>query len=91
MARGFRPKAGGPFVVEGIEGVRVMSTFEVAVYNKTVRDKLKAGDRHRELNDDWADIHYIELKAEDTAEARRKAEVKFPADQGFVIEAVTPA
>lgn len=68
-----------------------MSTFEVAVYNKAVRDKLKTGEHHRELNDDWADIHYVELKAEDTAEAWRKAEIKFPADQGFVIEAVMPA
>lgn len=68
-----------------------MSTFEVAVYNKAVRAKLEAGEHHRELNDDWADIHYVEFKAADTAEARRKAEIKFPVDQGFVIEAVMPA
>jgi hypothetical protein len=66
-----------------------MSTFEVAVYNQTVREKVKEGEHHRELKDDWADIHYVEIEADNAAAARRKAEGKFPSDRGFVIEAVT--
>ena len=66
-----------------------MPTFEIAVYNQSVREKLKLGERHRELKDDWADIHYVEIEAEDIAAARRKAEGKFPQDRGFVIEDVT--
>ena len=66
-----------------------MSTFEIAVYNRTVREKIEVGERHRELKDDWADIHYVEIEADDIVAARRKAEGKFPRDRGFVIEAVT--
>lgn len=66
-----------------------MSTFEIAVYNRTVREKIKVGEHHRELKDDWADIHYVEIEANDMAAARRKAEGKFPRERGFVIEAVT--
>ncbi len=66
-----------------------MATFEIAVYNQAVREKIKLGERHRELKDEWADIHYVEIEAEDMASARRKAEGKFPQDRGFVIEDVT--
>ena len=66
-----------------------MPTFEIAVYNQSVREKLKLGERHRELKDDWADIHYVEIEADDIATARRKAEGKFPQNRGFVIEDVT--
>jgi hypothetical protein len=66
-----------------------MPTFEIAVYNQTVREKLKLGERHRELKDEWADIHYVEIEADDMASARRKAEGKFPPNRGFVIEDVT--
>ena len=68
-----------------------MSTFEIAVFNQAVRDKLKAGESHRELKDDWADTHSVEIKAQDADDARRKALAKFPEDRGFVITAVTPA
>lgn len=67
-----------------------MPTFEIAVYNQTVREKIKSGERHRELKDEWADIHYVEVEAENIDSARRKAEGKFPKDRGFVIEDVTP-
>ena len=66
-----------------------MPTFEIAVYNQTVREKIKVGESHRELKNDWADIHYIEIEANDIATARRKAEGKFPRDRGFVIADVT--
>ncbi len=65
-----------------------MPAFEIAVYNRVVREKIKVGERHRELKDDWADIHYVEIEAGDVAAARRKAESKYPADRGFVIEDV---
>lgn len=63
--------------------------FEVAVYNKDVRQLVKEGERHRHLTDDWADIHYVDVMAEDEREARLKAEAKYPEDKGFVIENVS--
>jgi len=68
-----------------------MPSFEITVYNQSVRDKLKEGERHRDLKDEWADPHYVEISAQDEPDARRKAMAKFPAEKGFVIVAVTPA
>jgi hypothetical protein len=66
-----------------------MPVFEITVFNQAVRDKLKAGERHREFKDEWADPHYVEISAQDEPDVRRKAAAKFPAEQGFVIVAVT--
>ncbi len=68
-----------------------MTTFEIAVFNQTVRDRLRTGESHRDLKDEWADTHYVEIKAADEEDARRKAAAKFPKNQGFVVTAVTPA
>ncbi len=64
--------------------------FEVVVYNKEVRRLVERGDSHRTLNDNWADLHYIEVTAGSEAEARAKMEKKHPPEQGYVIESVSP-
>ena len=51
-----------------------MAKFEVIVYNKAVRDKVKEGERHRQFTDDWADLHYIEIDASNETNARERAE-----------------
>ncbi len=65
-----------------------MAKFEVIVYNKAVRDKVKEGERHRQFTDDWADLHYIEINASTETNARQRAESQYPSSQGFVIESV---
>ena len=65
-----------------------MTKFEVALHNEEVRRCVKEDERHREFNDDWADIHYIEVNAEDEQEARRKIESRYPSSKGFVIQIV---
>ncbi|MDA0305389.1 MAG: hypothetical protein O3B76_03780 [Proteobacteria bacterium] len=65
-----------------------MSKFEVIVYNREVREKVKEGERHRQFTDDWADLHYIEIDASDETSARERAESRYPSEQGFVIESV---
>ena len=65
-----------------------MAKFEVIVYNKEVRDKVKEGERHRQFTDDWADLHYIEMDASNEANARERAESRYPSGQGFVIESI---
>ncbi len=62
--------------------------FEVAVYNKEVRRLMKEGRKHRDLKDDWADVHYIDISADDLASARAKVAGRYPESQGFVIEGV---
>ena len=68
-----------------------MPKYEVAVYNENVRQMLKQGDKHEFLDDDWANIHYLEITADGEQEARSKANSKFPSGQGYVIENITPA
>lgn len=59
--------------------------FEVGVYNKDVRELTKYGDSHPALSDDWAEIHYIEVRANTEEEARAKIAAKYPPRMGFVI------
>lgn len=66
-----------------------MPKFEVAIFNQQVREKVREGERHRDLSDDWADVHYIEVEAEDVSAARAKIQRKYPAERGYVIESVT--
>ena len=65
-----------------------MPDFEVAIYNKEVREKVAEGRRHRDLADTWADTHYIDIEARDAEEARRQVERKYPPHRGYVIESI---
>jgi len=64
-------------------------SFEIGVYNEKVREAIKRGERHRQLADSWADIHYIEVKAPNEAKARTKVDRRYPPQQGYVIASVT--
>lgn len=68
-----------------------MPQFEVALFNQEVRRRINEGGRHKDLSDDWADIHYIEIEARDEANARVKIEARYPEAQGYVIESVSSA
>ncbi len=68
-----------------------MAEFEVGVFNKEVRKAVAGGERHRDLSDDWADIHYVTITAADEEAARRTARRKYPAERGYVIDSVFPA
>ncbi len=63
-----------------------MAKFEVAVYNREVRQKVADGERHKRFTDDWADIRYIEIEADNEEQARALVEVMHPNVQGFVID-----
>ncbi len=62
--------------------------FEVAIFNQEVRRMVKEDEHHREFTDDWEDLHYIEIEANDEREARARMEVRYPAAKGFVIDHV---
>ena len=63
-----------------------MAKFEAAVYNAEVRQKVADGERHKRFTDDWADMHYIEIEADNEEQARSKIEVVYPSVQGFVLD-----
>jgi hypothetical protein len=59
--------------------------YEIGVFNARVRKALAEGARDVNLSDDWADIHYFEILAEDERGARTKIERRYPAANGYVI------
>ena len=65
-----------------------MPIFEFEIYNSEVSDALRAGDSHKFFKDEWADTHFIEFSGHTVDEARRRAERRYPANQGFVISGV---
>ena len=65
------------------------SNFEVGVYNEKVREAVQRGERHKQLADSWADIHYIEITAPDESTARNKVSRRYPRPQGSVIDSLT--
>ena len=63
-----------------------MAKFEITIYNKEVREKVEAGERHKRFPDTWADFQYIEIEAANEEQARADVEVMHPSVQGFVID-----
>ena len=65
-----------------------MAKFEFAVFNAEVRQKVADGEHHNGLTDDWADMRYIEIEADNEEQARALIEVMHPSVQGFVIDEI---
>lgn len=63
-----------------------MAKYEFAVYNAVVRQKVTDGEHHNRYADDWADMRYIEIEADNEEQARALFEVMHPSVQGFVID-----
>jgi hypothetical protein len=63
-------------------------TFSIGIYNSEVRRAHMMGEKHRQLDDKWGEINYVELAASSEDEVRRTIMRKFPPERGFVIESV---
>tara|TARA_E500000331_G_scaffold290679_1_gene286830 strand:+ start:359 stop:517 length:159 start_codon:yes stop_codon:yes gene_type:complete len=46
---------------------------------------MKEGERYPFLKDDWADVHWIEVRAYTPGAAFQKVEVRYPSFHGYVI------
>ncbi|MEX1147118.1 MAG: hypothetical protein WEB93_01930 [Sphingomonadales bacterium] len=66
----------------------MLKKFEAAVFNEEVRTCVAVGERHRSFDDQWAEVHYVEIMASNIKDARTMATRRFPADKGFVIRDV---
>ncbi|SLN32408.1 hypothetical protein [Oceanibacterium hippocampi] len=69
---------------------QTLKKFEAQVFNAEVARLVASGRHHRELIDDWAKSHFIQILARDLDHASRKAESMFPGDRGYVINTVIP-
>ena len=65
-----------------------MPLYSVGIFNRKVRELVEEGSHHRNLDDRWADIHYIEIKASSLEAAERKVKASHPADMGYIIESI---
>ncbi|WP_300302487.1 hypothetical protein [Ferrovibrio sp.] len=65
-----------------------VKTFSIGIYNSEVRRAHMMGEKHRQLDDKWGEINYVELQATNDDEVRRTIMRKFPPERGFVIESV---
>ncbi len=65
-----------------------MTKFEIAIYNAEVRKKVADGEHHKLFKDDWADMRYIEIEADNEEQARALIEVMHPSARGFVIDEI---
>ncbi len=63
-------------------------TFSIGLYNSEVRRAHMMGEKHRQLDDKWGEINYVELNGSNEDEVRRTIMRKFPPERGFVIESV---
>jgi hypothetical protein len=52
---------------------------------------MKKGERHSFLKDDWATIHWIEVRAHTPGTARQKIEIRYPSSHGYAITDVEEA
>lgn len=73
---------------QAIEKETNTKTYSVGIYNSEVRRAHMMGEKHRQLDDKWGEINYLELKASSEDEVRRTFMRKFPPERGFVIDSV---
>jgi len=66
-----------------------MPKFEVAIYNQEVCDELAKGESHSLFDDEWAELHFIEVSAENEEGARAQLQNRYPTDKGFIIDSIS--
>ena len=62
------------------------NAYEVSIYNRDVRAALKGNESHIFYGDQWADVQYQDVYAESEKEARKLISMRYPPDQGFVVQ-----
>jgi hypothetical protein len=64
----------------------VPKKFEVALFNEVVKKSVREAEKNRTgLSDDWADVRYVEIRAETADAAKAKMYNRYPQARGFVI------
>lgn len=65
--------------------------YEVAIYNAKVREMVKRNLRHSYFHDEWAAAQKRSVVATTESEARKLIAERFPPEEGFVIQDVSPS
>jgi len=65
-----------------------MPEFQVGIYNKHIRARIRNGDPVEERMETWEDINYFDVTANSETQARTLMQTQYKESQGFVIESV---
>lgn len=62
--------------------------YEFSVYNQEVRDLVKMGESHRQLDDGWSENRYIQARAKNEEKATTDLRRRYPEAKGYVFTSV---
>ena len=65
-----------------------MPEFQVGIYNKHIRARIRNGDAVQEGQETWEDINYFDITANSESHARELMRSQYKESQGFVIDCV---
>ena len=65
-----------------------MPEYQVAIYNKHIRARIRQGDPVEENMAFWEEVNYFDITANSGSQARNLMESQYKESQGFVIESV---
>jgi hypothetical protein len=65
-----------------------MTKYQVGVYNRFIRDKVRAGEEVDPEQAAWEDTRYFDIEAKSEEEARKKIRLDYTESKGFVIDCV---
>ena len=65
-----------------------MHTYEVGVYNKFIRQKVREGEIVGKEESKWEDVHYFNIEAENEKEVEKKIRMEYSKLLGFEIECI---
>ena len=65
-----------------------MPIYQIGIYNRFIRDKVRSGEDVDEKEADWEDIHYFDVEADNEQKARRLIQSEYKESKGFVIDCI---
>ncbi len=65
-----------------------MSEYQVGIYNKYIRARMRQGDPVQEGQEIWEEVNYFDITAKSESQARELMRGQYKESQGFVIESI---
>ncbi len=62
--------------------------YQIGIFNMEVRRAHMMGQKHRNLDDKWAEVNFEDFHAPNEDAARKKAMRKYPPERAFMIETI---
>ena len=63
-----------------------MSVYQIGIYNRHIRDKVRSGDDVDPVEAEWENVHYFDIEAESEQQAKDKIRLEYKESKGFVID-----